>query len=255
MDFSLLFTATQNTQMENNQSSKRAVIDYYNKYVERQTKFGINERHTSILNKAIRAGLKSNYDVLEIGCGIGTQTKLLLKYLKSGSLYSCDISPESIKTAKANLNRFNHLTLEVQDATDFCLSKQFDAIIMPDVIEHIPLELHAGMFQNMEKMLKPDGFIFIHIPNPEYLNWCHINRPDLLQIIDNPVYPSVVVRSIENTSLYLHTVVTYSIWLRDGDYQYIILKKKGHQDYTASTNIDKPTLGKKIIAKLHVLFK
>lgn len=212
--------------MGNEASSKKAVIDYYNKYVDRQTKCGINERHISILNKAIQAGLETSHDVLEIGCGIGTQTELLAKHLKNGNLYSCDISPESIKTAKKNLSHFNNLTLEVQDATDFCLGKQFDVIIMPDVIEHIPLELHARMFQNMSKMLKPDGFIFVHIPNPEYLEWCHENREEILQIIDQPIYTNLLLQNLQETDLVITQMGTYSIWVEKGDYQYIVLRRK-----------------------------
>lgn len=241
--------------MHTDNIKKRDVIDFYQNYTKRQIEHGVNERHKSILAKTKENGLKSFHKVLEIGCGIGTQTKLLGKFLKKGKLYSYDIAPENIRIAKESLSGFRNVELDVADATKLILDEVFDVIIMPDVIEHIPLELHARLFENMSKMLKPDGFIFIHIPNPEYLNWCHVNRPDLLQIIDNPVYPSVMVKSIENTGLYLHTMVTYSVWLRDGDYQYIILKKKGHQDYTALTNIDKSTLTKKIIAKLHVLLK
>ena len=235
--------------MEKTDSKKETVIDYYNNYVERQTKCGINERHTNILSKAIKAGLKKNHDVLEIGCGIGTQTELLVKHLKNGRLYSCDISPESIKTAKANLRQFNNLTLEVQDATDFCLSQQFDAIIMPDVIEHIPLELHARMFQNMSKMLKPDGFIFIHIPNPEFLAWCHENRKEILQIVDQPIYPEVLLKSIEETELVITQLETYSIWVVKGDYQFIVLRKKT-TDFSEYVE-KKISIWQKIKYKLH----
>lgn len=237
------------------ENNNKEVIDFYNQYTTRQKQHGINARHQSIMNKAILHGLKPGHNVLEIGCGVGTQTKLLAGYLKKGTLYSCDISPENIRIAKDDLQKFSNTHCEVADATVFLIDRQFDAIIMPDVIEHIPLELHAAMFQNMAKMLKPDGFIFIHIPNPEYLEWCRINRPDLLQIIDNPVYPAIMTRSIENTGLYLNTMVTYGVWLKDGDYQYIILKKKGHQDYNALTNVDKPTLARKFSEKLHVIFR
>jgi len=62
------------------------VIDFYDKYVERQKHHGVNERHLGILKKAIKHGLKPHSDALEIGCGIGTQTELLIKHLKKGSL-------------------------------------------------------------------------------------------------------------------------------------------------------------------------
>jgi SAM-dependent methyltransferase len=205
------------------------VIDFYNQYAKRQKVVGINGRHKSILNKAINLGLQSTDQVLEVGCGIGTFTSLLAHYLKDGMLYSSDISDENIKIAKQNLGHLKNLNLQIQDATDFIMDMEFDAIIMPDVIEHIPIAYHARMFQNMAKMLKQTGFIYIHIPNPYYLEWLHLYRKDLLQVIDQPIYLDEFIQNIAGSGLYVFQENAYmlegqyAIW--SGDYTHRVLRK------------------------------
>ena len=199
---------------------------YYNEFASKQQITGINARNKSIMKKSIQFGLKPHFDVLEIGCGIGTQTKLLIEFLKKGSLHSIDISSESIEIAKKKLGHFANLTIEVNNGTEFFINKKFNAIILPDVIEHIPIEYHGKMFQNLDNMLKNDGFILINIPNPFYLEWCQLFTPNLLQIIDQPIYTNTILSNIKNTNLYLYYEETYSIWVYEGDYKCIILKKK-----------------------------
>jgi SAM-dependent methyltransferase len=193
--------------------TQQQITEYYNRYVERQKPVGINDRHRSIVNRAILSGLKANDNVLEIGCGIGTVTELLINYLKNGYLYSCDLSPDSIQTAKDRLKEYKNLEIYVQDATDFCLDRKFNVIIMPDVIEDIPIDLHARMFKNLSKMLCQNGFIYIHIPSPYYLDWCRLYRPDILQILDQSIYLDLFVRNIADTDLYLHSEEPYNIWM------------------------------------------
>lgn len=200
-------------------------IEFYNQFATRQKQTGINERHRSILNKVVKAGLSRDHRVLEIGCGIGTVTKLLVDYVSSGSVFACDFSPENIKIAQGFLKKYRNLTLEVCDATDFLLEEQFDVIIMPDVIEHIPLDLHERMFNNMANMLSEDGFIFIHIPNPFHTDYCYQHGIPL-QIIDQAVHLDLLLQGLKNSALYIAKMEIYSVWLKEGDYEYVILRKK-----------------------------
>jgi 2-polyprenyl-3-methyl-5-hydroxy-6-metoxy-1,4-benzoquinol methylase len=162
---------------------------------------------------------------LEIGCGVGTETKLLLDFLKQGSIYACDISPENIKIAKDSLKKYNNLSLTVCDSTELMLNEKFDVIIMPDVIEHIPLEFHERMFNNMSRMLANDGFIFIHIPNPFHTDYCVKNEIPL-QIIDQAVHLNIMLDNLKNSGLFISKMEIYSVWQKEGEYEYMILKKK-----------------------------
>jgi 2-polyprenyl-3-methyl-5-hydroxy-6-metoxy-1,4-benzoquinol methylase len=206
------------------------VIDFYNQYAKRQKLVGINSRHKSILRKSVELGLRPDDHVLEVGCGIGTLTQLLIRYLKKGMLYSIDIGDENIKIANEKLGYLKNLKLELQDATNFYIDYKFDAIIMPDVIEHIPVAYHAQMFQNLSKMLKPHGFIYIHIPNPHYLEWLHVYKKELLQVIDQPIHLNEFIQNIAETNLYVvleEPYILYSIYNgRGADYTHRVLKIK-----------------------------
>jgi uncharacterized protein (DUF2249 family) len=56
--------------------------------------------------------------------------------------------------------------------------------VFPDVLEHIPVEQHANIFETVSKLTTPDAVILINIPEPNYLNWVRENDPKKLQIID-----------------------------------------------------------------------
>lgn len=58
---------------------KEKTIEFYNNYSQRQLAVGVNKRHYSIIKFLNEFGLQKNNSVLEIGCGIGTLTSLLLK--------------------------------------------------------------------------------------------------------------------------------------------------------------------------------
>lgn len=236
------------------ESNSEKVIDFYNNFAERQKKHGINERHFSILKRTINYGLKSNHNVLEIGCGIGTLSSLIIKYLKMGHLRCIDISPENIKIAREQLINFKNIEIIQADATQFLDENKYDVIILPDVIEHIPIEYHNKMFKNLSIMLKNNGFIFIHIPNPIYLEWCHNNKPELLQIIDQPIFTNILLDNILPCGLVISKLETYSIWVKDGDYQYIVLRKKGNEDFSQLVK-KKITITNKFIYKIKQLGK
>jgi len=83
-----------NNKIENLQAK---IEVYYDEFVEKQKKTGINQRHYSILGKLLASGLKSNHNVLEIGCGIGTFTSLLVKEVVKGDIIAMDNNDLSIR--------------------------------------------------------------------------------------------------------------------------------------------------------------
>lgn len=218
---------------KDSEENRKKQAAYYDEYSERQARVGVNQRHLSILAKMRENGLKSNHRVLEIGCGIGTFSGLLGKTLNSGTALCLDLSPKSVEIAVETYASFNNLNFVAANALDYDFgSEPFDQIVLPDVIEHIPLDQHAALFTKLEKVLKPNGSIQIHIPNPAYLAWCHNHRPDLLQIIDLPIYTEELLKNIRPSGLHIHKLETYGIWVVDGDYQFIVLKKDNFQNFT-----------------------
>ncbi|MEZ4825556.1 MAG: methyltransferase domain-containing protein [Bacteroidia bacterium] len=203
----------------------KEIEQFYDGYVERQVNLGINPRHRSIQRWLKQFGLKPHHRVLEIGCGVGTQTELLLRYLgPQGFVTAMDISPRSIEVARQRLSSYKNAELIAADATDYDFSEKYDMIVMPDVIEHIPVDLHYRLFEKLSAVLKDEGKIIIHIPNPYYLEWVHKNEPELLQVIDQPIFTDILVKNVYPHGLYIHSLKTYDIWVEECDYQIIELR-------------------------------
>jgi len=206
---------------------------YSNVWLERQKKTGVNARHHSIYNKAISLGLKPEHSVLEIGCGIGALSSLLIPYLeRGGNLFSCDLSIESIKLAQETYKQYTNCEFHALDGSDFILDRQFDMVIMPDSCEHIPIEHHNRMFKNISKMLKRDCVLYIHIPHPYHLDWMRVHTPADLQIIDQSLYLDDFCESIKDTDLYVFSEEPYNVWTYPnevewrGKYIHRVLRKK-----------------------------
>lgn len=229
----------------------KEVENFYDDFAKAQNITGINKRHYSIKNWCLKFGLKPNSKVLEIGCGIGTFTELIANYCVDGIIDGYDISGENIKVAKERLSKYSNVNLKKGDVTEEQFKDQYDFIILPDVLEHIPIELHGKLFESLNKVLSSEGKIIVHIPNPGYLEWCHINTPENLQIIDQPLYTNLLTNNIFDNGLYIHYLNTYSIWIDQCDYQVLVLKKLIKREYKLVIP-EKLSLLKRILIKLKI---
>ena len=206
-------------------ATKEQVKEYYDTFKEHQKQLGINIRHRTIFKNLKSAGLKPNSNVLEIGCGIGTVSNLILKFITEGSFVGLDISPESINMAK-NFNAF-HKKAEfmVNDMSNFTHKTKFDFVVFPDVLEHIPVEQHANIFETVSKLTTRDAVILINIPEPNYLNWVRENDPKKLQIIDQSLSMQDLLNNVYPYGFKLYSMNPYSLHYDVNDYLSIVLKK------------------------------
>jgi cyclopropane fatty-acyl-phospholipid synthase-like methyltransferase len=201
------------------------VKGYYDEYVERQAAVGVNKRHRAILDWALKFGMRPDHSVLELGCGIGTLTGLLAEELGSGgSVTAIDLSPASIESAQQRLSGFDNVRLLAADVLETDLEGTFDVVVLPDVIEHIPLENHRALFERVASWVKPDGFALLNYPSPHYQEWNRKHHPDRLQIIDQTVHVDVLSSNTYPNGLYIDHLATYSIWIREGDYVVAVLR-------------------------------
>lgn len=202
-----------------------AIRDFYDDYVERMVAVGINDRHHAIAGWLRHFGLRPGQKVLEIGCGIGTLTHLLADAVgPSGSIMATDLSPRSIEVAKDRLSMFHNIRLAAGDVLEIDIDGVFDVVVLPDVIEHIPIASHPKLFKRIAGWLAPGGFVLLHYPNPLYLEWLHEHHPEQLQVIDQPVHADGLLASAYAAGLYLDRLQTYSVWTREGDYVVAVMK-------------------------------
>ncbi len=99
---------------------------------------------------------------LDIGCGTGE----LLYYFKQNNWNVTGVEPN--KTARAFANNNYKINILEEIELDHLQQNSFDIISMWHVLEHVP-NLDERLNQ-VSKLLKPDGTIFIALPN--------INSPD-----------------------------------------------------------------------------
>lgn len=233
---------------------KASVTNYYDDYTDRQVTVGVNERHRAIAAAMRDAGWREGQRVLEVGAGVGTLTELLVAGLgTTGSLLASDLSPKSIDIARARLGEHANVELVAGDVLELEFDGKFDVVVLPDVIEHIPLELHGKLFGRLREWLAQDGFVFLNYPNPYYLAWCHVHRPELVQIIDQPIYADVLASHVYGSGLYIHMLETYSIWIDQGDYTRAVLRVAADANTFTETPTTPPSLIRRVTRRARAL--
>lgn len=175
----------------------------------------------------IGAGLLRRHRVLEIGCGIGTLTGLLARYLRKGEILAVDISPESVEIARKRLSHTSNVRFLVTDMTDFDHNEVFDFIILPDVLEHIPVDQHRMLFRTLADHMHDNSVIVIHIPHPRALDYIRMTDPDRMQIIDQSLEADILLGDAVANGLSLISYRSYSLFDHEDDYAFISLRKKG----------------------------
>lgn len=198
--------------------------EFYDDYVAYQVESGVNDRIWSLYQRLARLGISRNATILEIGCGIGALTLLLSKKISFGKIEATDLSPRSIEYAKQHLQQDN-VSFEASDIFEFTpASKFFDKILLFDVLEHIPKDLHEKLFQRLASWLHEEGQLHINIPNPGYILYDQQHNPAALQELDQPVYISALLPYCQAAGLELVYFETYSVWV-ENDYQFFTLQK------------------------------
>lgn len=133
--------------------------------------------------------------VLEIGCGVGINAKHLRK--RASRFVGVDISERNIEVAReyAGSAGADFKVLDALEAGDELVSLgPFDAVVLPDVIEHIPKGRYAELFSVIERALARPGWVLLTYPSPEYQRHLKENDPSALQIVDEAVTLEEILR-------------------------------------------------------------
>ena len=149
-----------------------------------------------------------------------------------------DISPESIQKAKELWKGQENLHFEVSDMQGFEKpQQQFDFLVFPDVLEHMPGEQQLAIFETIKRHSHRSSVIFIHIPAPRFLEWMIKNEPAKLQVIEQPLDSGRLVNTITDNGFYLDKMETYSVFYQEKDYQYFVFRNQN--PITQTTPLDK----------------
>lgn len=101
--------------------------------------------------------------ILEVGCGVGTFTRRLVKY---GEVVAIDPWPEAVARCRelvGNKARVELGGIEEAELDDF----SFDTVVCLNVLEHISDDLQA--LKTMRSKLRPGGFLLLLTPAHPWL--------------------------------------------------------------------------------------
>jgi 2-polyprenyl-3-methyl-5-hydroxy-6-metoxy-1,4-benzoquinol methylase len=107
-----------------------------------------------------------NKDVLDFGCGMGNTALWMAKEL-GAKVDAFDLDPNHIAVANELLRKHNvpGVRFDVKNIIENPINKQYDFIILNDVIEHIREQWIPGILDILvNRNLKPGGIIFFSYP-------------------------------------------------------------------------------------------
>lgn len=231
------------------------VAIFYDDFSSAQMKAGVHKRHFLILEWLKSFGLKKDHQVLEVGAGVGTVTGLIAGFVTKGNIVANDISEKSLSIAKERLSECSNIKYLVGDISESKVDSKFDVIVLPDVIEHIPKEVHVKLFSSLHEQLKDDGFLMIHLPNPFYLEWVMKHKPHELQVIDQALHLDWLSHVFLESGFYISYMQTYPIWNNAADYQVFKIKKVSCMQDFNQVEPDSYSLASRIVRKIKSYFR
>ena len=106
--------------------------------------------------------------VLDFGCGVGLLARFLKTHLPAAHIDGFDVSQDSIAKVLPALSSTGLFTSSLQD-----LAKDYDLIVVANVMHHIPPERRADIVQNLAERLRVGGLlsIFEHNPGNPITRW------------------------------------------------------------------------------------
>ena len=123
--------------------------------------FGVYGRF--IRNVIALMKIKEDDKILDLGCGTGRNSKLMLKYLgNNGRITGLDISPEMEQQFVNNFKddeRVRFINQRIDQPV--AIGELYDKVFISFVIHGFPHEVRAEVIKNAYSHLKPGGMFFI----------------------------------------------------------------------------------------------
>lgn len=181
----------------------------------------LNRRQVAIQNLCDRY-IPDDAQILELGCGVGILSRHLQR--RARKVVSVDISNVNVSIARAfagsPINDFLNVDV-TKNTTDLESYGNFEAVLLADVLEHIPPKKHVLLFQSIEGLLEKNGLIIITVPSPQYQEYLKRYSPETLQVIDESITLADV---LSVTTLDLRYLSYVDIW-GVNQYLHIVLQK------------------------------
>ena len=111
------------------------------------------------INRLLRASATPK--ILDYGCGIGLLSKEVSTLQPSATLHGFDVSEDSLSQVDAGLRSRGVFTSQKDD-----LHRDYDLIVISNVMHHIPLEERQATISEMAARLRTSGRLLVFEHNP-----------------------------------------------------------------------------------------
>ncbi len=170
--------------------------------------------------------------VLDLGCGIGLESRYFAE--RGTAVVGIDISHKNIIKAKLNNPDYRKISsFMVDDITTLNLDRQFNIVLLHDVLEHVFKHEQELTLLNAIKHTAKNGVIFIKCPTEEYKEkFCrsdilpghHVN-PACFQILDEMVSLDMIKRVLNENGVKL-LFLGYRGFIADVPIWFIVIGRK-----------------------------
>lgn len=119
---------------------------------------------------------EKDISILDLACGHGALI-FCLKELGYNNIRGIDISPEQVDLA----HKFGLNEIQCLDMMNFLLHQEdtYDAIFLMDILEHLNKNELIAFLESINKSLKKNGIVVIHVPNGEGIFGMRIRYGDI----------------------------------------------------------------------------
>jgi ubiquinone/menaquinone biosynthesis C-methylase UbiE len=148
--------------------------------------------------------LASGTQLLEVGFGRG---EFLRDCARRGALVSgIDYSPAALEIARRTLADFSDADLRVADCKELPFdAESFDRVYSGDVLEHQDTDDGVKMLREMQRVLRPGGFLFVHTaPNTVFTRLVLPIAKPLLRRIDSQAVETLEEHMKINETVHVH---------------------------------------------------
>jgi 2-polyprenyl-3-methyl-5-hydroxy-6-metoxy-1,4-benzoquinol methylase len=99
-------------------------------------------------------------NILDLGCGEGMLVQILAQVYPRARITGIDITPAVGRLFKGDTNR---VVFKQQSIEDFVLKNKgvFDAVVINDVMHHVPEDIRTQFLREAVKVLKPAGYLIL----------------------------------------------------------------------------------------------